>query len=90
MRTARLSSKSQIVIPADIRRQLGLQPGDNLQMYVEDQQIVITKESSIDALERLRALAGSLDFSISDEILRSRAEWESRSLEIERLYTNRK
>ena len=47
----------------------------------------MTKGSPLDALERLRALAGTLDVSIAEEVERSRAEWETRSAEIERLFS---
>jgi AbrB family looped-hinge helix DNA binding protein len=38
----RLSSKGQVVLPGPIRRKLGLLPGDELDTYVRDGQIVLT------------------------------------------------
>ena len=90
MPTAKLSSKSQIVIPAEVRRRLGLQPGDTLDVRVEGNQIVMIKESPLAALERLRALAGTMSVSIAEEVERSRAEWETRSAEIERLFSRQR
>jgi AbrB family looped-hinge helix DNA binding protein len=38
----RLSSKGQVVLPGPIRRQLGLQPGDELEAALERTRIVMT------------------------------------------------
>jgi antitoxin PrlF len=84
MRTAKLSSKSQIVIPAEVRRQLGIQPGDTLNLAVEGERIVITKESPLAALERLRSLGRGMWREMEEEIERSRSEWEEYSRELER------
>ena len=75
MPTARLSSKSQIVIPAEIRRRLGIEPGDELLVEVEDDRIVIRK-SSKSALERLAGFAGPRWRGYADEIQRMRDEWD--------------
>jgi AbrB family looped-hinge helix DNA binding protein len=41
MRTT-VSTKGQVVVPSNIRRKLGLQPGDSLEAKVEGQRIVLT------------------------------------------------
>ena len=41
MRTT-VSTKGQVVFPCNIRRRLGLQPGDSLEARVEGQHIVLT------------------------------------------------
>jgi len=41
MRTT-VSTKGQVVVPARIRRKLGLQPGDSLEARIEGQHIVLT------------------------------------------------
>jgi AbrB family looped-hinge helix DNA binding protein len=53
MTLAKLSSKSQIVLPAKIRRQLDIKPGDKLEISTEDNVIMIRKspQSAVDALE---------------------------------------
>jgi AbrB family looped-hinge helix DNA binding protein len=38
----RVSTKGQIVLPGQLRRQLGIQPGDPLDVDVEGQRIVLT------------------------------------------------
>jgi len=41
MRTT-VSTKGQVVVPSNIRRKLGLQPGDSLEASVEGLRIVLT------------------------------------------------
>lgn len=85
MRTAKLSSKSQIVIPAEVRRQLGICPGDTLAVAVEGDRIVLSKESPESALARLEAFVGDPRFrGLPEEIEGGRNEWEEYSREIER------
>ncbi|MCD6187918.1 MAG: AbrB/MazE/SpoVT family DNA-binding domain-containing protein [Desulfuromusa sp.] len=43
MSLAKLSSKSQIVLPAPIRRQLNISPGDELEIAADDNVITIRK-----------------------------------------------
>jgi len=43
MSLAKLSSKSQIVLPAPIRRQLNIRPGDELEIAADDNVITIRK-----------------------------------------------
>ena len=53
MSLAKLSSKAQIVIPAPIRRQLNIKPGDKLEISAENNVITIRKtpQSATDALD---------------------------------------
>jgi AbrB family looped-hinge helix DNA binding protein len=55
MAEAKLSSKCQIVIPRDVRRQLGLKPGDKVVLAVRgDTAILIRKpKKSSEALARI-------------------------------------
>jgi AbrB family looped-hinge helix DNA binding protein len=41
MRTT-VSTKGQVVVPGNIRRKLGLQPGDSLEARIEGEHIVLT------------------------------------------------
>ena len=75
MPTARLSRKSQIVIPAAIRRRLGLQPGDLLELHQEGEHIVIRKAPR-SALEELERVGGVLWRDYAEELKRAREEWE--------------
>ena len=38
----KVSTKGQVVVPSRIRRKLGLQPGDSLEVIVEGRHIVLT------------------------------------------------
>jgi len=75
MATARLSSKSQIVIPAAIRRRLGLSPGDLLEIRQEGDRIVVQKVrgSALAALERL---SGPIWQGSAEALDRARDEWD--------------
>ncbi len=53
-----LGPQGRIVIPADIRRQLGLAPGDTLIARIEDDRLVIEKPDAI--VRRLRARFAAL------------------------------
>jgi AbrB family looped-hinge helix DNA binding protein len=78
MAVARLSSKSQIVIPAEARRELGLQPGDELLVEIEQDRIVIRKRERASALERLEAYCGDHWRGAAEEIRRERDLWDGR------------
>lgn len=50
MNSSALTAKGQITIPADIRRQLGLHPGDKVGFLIEDNHVVLfRKENDIEA-----------------------------------------
>lgn len=70
---ATLTSKCQITIPAHVRRQLGLRPGDRVLVEVEGCRAVIMPIRG-SFVERLRGtgkamwrLAGGADASLSDD-----------------------
>lgn len=74
MPVAKLSSKSQIVVPAPMRRQLGLEPGDLLEISLKEDEIVLRKapRSFVDAL----AACASEDFREYDQELdKARNAW---------------
>jgi AbrB family looped-hinge helix DNA binding protein len=75
MPIARLSSKSQIVIPSELRKKLAIEPGDELMLEARDDSIVITRASS-SALARLRALGGPIWKGASEQLQRDRDEWD--------------
>jgi len=75
MPIARLSSKSQIVIPSELRKKLSIEPGDELMLEARDDSIVITRASS-SALARLRALSGASWNGASEQLQPDRDEWD--------------
>ena len=54
MNTVKVSPKFQVVIPKDIREQLELKPGEELQIYVIDRSVRLQRPRSI---KELRGIA---------------------------------
>ena len=75
MSTATLSSKSQIVLPAEVRRRLGLRPGDRLVIDVEDEHAVIRKAPASDA-DALAELRSELWRGYARDLEQARNEWD--------------
>jgi len=75
MPTITLSSKSQLVLPAEVRRRLGIRPGDRLVVEVEGDHAVIHKApaSDVAALANFRS---SLWDGYARELDQTRDEWE--------------
>ena len=75
MPTAKLSSKAQIVIPAAIRRKLGLGPGDRLEMRVEGEEVIMRRlpASATNALKALRSRAWK---GRAGALMKEREEWD--------------
>lgn len=75
MATATLSSKSQFVLPAEIRKKLGVRPGDRLIVEVEGDHAVIRKApvSDVDALAMFRS---SVWCEYADELDKTRDKWD--------------
>jgi AbrB family looped-hinge helix DNA binding protein len=70
----RVGAQGRIVIPAEIRRELGIEPGDELIPRVEDGRLVLGNRKA--ALERLQALFADVppDVSLADQVIANRRE----------------
>ncbi|MCB1869062.1 MAG: AbrB/MazE/SpoVT family DNA-binding domain-containing protein [Gammaproteobacteria bacterium] len=75
MATATLSSKSQLVLPAEIRRKLGIQPGDRLIVELEGDHAVVRKAPHSD-VEELAAYRSAVWRDYADELQEARDEWD--------------
>lgn len=75
MAIAEVGSESQIELPAELRRQFGIKPGDQVRIEARGDEIVITPLAS-SAFERLKALGGPLWDGAVERIERDRAEWD--------------
>ena len=75
MATATLSSKSQLVLPAEVRRKLGFKPGDRLIVEVEGDHAVIRKAPHSD-VEALAAYRSEIWRNYADEVQKARDEWD--------------
>lgn len=75
MALAKLSSKSQIVLPAEIRRRLAIKPGDMLEITDKDYRIIIRKAPSsfVDALD---ACTSEKWRGYDKELEEARAAWD--------------
>jgi antitoxin PrlF len=76
MPLAKLSSKSQIVLPAKIRKKLGIQPGDTIEITQEDNTIVLRKAPS-SFVEELERCCSGLWKGYEQELQESREEWDN-------------
>ena len=73
-----LSSKSQIVVPAEVRRKLGLKPGDEIIVEVEGDHAVLRKccTSPLGNLQKLAAQDPELFAGFDEELQHMRDEWD--------------
>ncbi|RJP41723.1 MAG: AbrB/MazE/SpoVT family DNA-binding domain-containing protein [Desulfobacteraceae bacterium] len=76
MPLVKLSTKSQIVLPARIRKRLAINPGDMLQIMEKNDTIIIHKapKSHVEALERC---ASNIWRGYETELEKNRAQWDS-------------
>lgn len=69
--TVVLGGQGRLVVPAEARRELGLEPGDQLMLHTEGSRIVLERRR--DAAKRLRGLFASTETEGSvDELLDER------------------
>ena len=78
-----LTSKGQITIPIEIRRQLGLETGSKLAFVVEKDGTVRVKPATYPTIESLRGIAGCMRTPMSWEEVEDVVE-EERAVEIAR------
>lgn len=74
MPLAKLSSKSQIVLPAAIRRRLGIHPGDEMEISTENDAIIIRKAVA-SATESLDSCGSDIWQGYEKEIDQARDQW---------------
>jgi AbrB family looped-hinge helix DNA binding protein len=68
--------KGRVVIPPEIRRQLGIDEGSELIALVEGQAVVLVPRSAIKS--RLRSMFADVEVSMVDELLAERRAEASR------------
>ena len=74
MQASTLTAKGQVTIPADVRKQLGLQPGDRVGFIVEGGEVrLVRKESRIEAAFGICKVDRSVSVEEMDEIVKQRA-----------------
>jgi AbrB family looped-hinge helix DNA binding protein len=69
-----VSTKGQVVIPAAIRHELGIEPGTRLAMRVEGGRVVVDADNIESRLRRIEALRGLTAGapSMADELIEER------------------
>ena len=68
--TVAVGPKGRVVIPAQIRRELGIQEGSELVALVEGEAVVLVPRSAIKS--RLRSIFADIGVSMRDELIGER------------------
>jgi AbrB family looped-hinge helix DNA binding protein len=69
--------KGQIVIPAELRKELGIKPGDKVMLERDQNTLKITSRKAV--VEKLRGKYADLGVSLSEELMAERrAEAEAK------------
>ncbi len=75
MALTKLSSKAQIVLPAQIRRQLGIHPGDQLEITA-DADVITIRKSPASATEALATCGGDIWKDFETKLQEARDQWQ--------------
>lgn len=78
MLESKLSSKSQIVVPACVRKELGLEPGDKVWFEPHPDGYLLRKAQASSWVDRLVAVGGDDLRGYAEELLRERHESDRR------------
>ena len=74
MHTSTLTSKGQVTIPADVRKRLGLHPGDPVAFIVEGNEVrLVRRESRIEAAFGICKPATSISVEDMEQVIPGRA-----------------
>jgi AbrB family looped-hinge helix DNA binding protein len=76
MPLAKLSSKSQIVLPAKIRKKLGIQPGDTIEITQEGETILLRKAPA-SFVKELEGCCSNLWKDYERELQEEREQWDN-------------
>jgi AbrB family looped-hinge helix DNA binding protein len=74
MREYKLSSKSQIVVPASVRKDLGLEPGDRVTFEPHPDGYLLRKAQHASWVDRLASVGGDELRGYAEQLLRDREE----------------
>lgn len=78
MPMSRMSRKSQVTIPAEVRRRAGIALGDQIMVTEEDGRIVISKAEPEAWLARMEAFRGDHWNGAAEELVQDREAWDRR------------
>jgi AbrB family looped-hinge helix DNA binding protein len=68
-----ISTKGQLVIPADVRAELGIEPGSRIALTVDNARIILQPVNQR-LVGRLRGRFAAEGYSMADELLRERRQ----------------
>ena len=54
--TRKIDELGRVVIPSDFREELGMEPGEKLEIYIEEGRLVLKKTVKIDSLSEINSL----------------------------------
>lgn len=54
--TRKIDELGRVVIPSDFREELGMKPGEKLEIYIEEGRLVLKKTVKIDSLSEINSL----------------------------------
>lgn len=69
MPSSRLTSKGQITVPKEVRDQLGLRPGDEVEFVAEDSSYRVRKRLGESPFDRYVGYLGNLEGRQPDELI---------------------
>ncbi len=68
MKRVRLGPQGRAVIPAELRKELGIHAGDDLVAWVEDGRLIFRRRADIE--QEIWDLVAHVDVSLSEEVIR--------------------
>ncbi len=75
MALTKLSSKSQIVLPASMRRKLGLNPGDRIEI-IEQGETLLLRKAPVSFVQELEQCGSEIWRGYEKELEATRDEWD--------------
>jgi AbrB family looped-hinge helix DNA binding protein len=76
-----LGHQGRLVIPAELRHRMGLEPGDTLIAHIENSQLVLEKRETIEQRLMARFAHIPAGVSLADELIAERREEARREAE---------
>lgn len=74
MQTSTLTTKGQVTIPADVRKRLGLRPGDRVAFLVDGDEVrLVRRENRIEAAFGICRPKKSISVEDMDQVIKDRA-----------------
>jgi AbrB family looped-hinge helix DNA binding protein len=70
MKRVRLGPQGRLVVPADLREELGVQPGDDLVAWVEDGRLIVQTREQTE--REIHDMVAHVKVSLVDELIRER------------------